>query len=435
MLKILAYVLMTGFFLLYTYVFGSDTSMLMLYVLILLPIFSTFFVYPVSRRLEVSIQVPTLEVEKDGLAEVKVLIKNKSFIPTPFIDISFIEAPNFNFSHDSDITVFLKPMETKSITVGYTPKCRGVSKIGVKSIVLKDYMGFIKLSLLKSNTELQKEIRHMGELTVLPKLVHIKPSNKILKNTNDANSPEETNNLSNNFYSWGGQPGYEFRQYVPGDSLHKIHWKLSAKSDVLMVRKDEESGTTRKLLIIDPYITYIKTKQEQRVWWNLSRQKSEKWKEEKLIIEEKLLEAVLAIANINVIFGNEIEVWMLEKERWVNYLITDKRNINHLQHKMAQYKFMELIQSQSHERIPLLDIMAQDNKKRYSKIGEAIIFTGNYNLPTDEISKFLEYGFSLDMVIIKNSQEEGDTGQNSTHSNVENLWVIDTNEDLNQVFL
>jgi uncharacterized protein (DUF58 family) len=37
----------------------------------------------------------------------------------------------------------------------------------------------------------------------------------------------------------GWRTGYEFREYQAGDSLHKIHWKLSAKKDILMVRKDE----------------------------------------------------------------------------------------------------------------------------------------------------------------------------------------------------
>lgn len=37
-------------------------------------------------------------------------------------------------------------------------------------------------------------------------------------------------------------PDYEIREYVPGDDLKAIHWKLSAKQDALMVRERMASG-------------------------------------------------------------------------------------------------------------------------------------------------------------------------------------------------
>ena len=59
--------------------------------------------------------------------------------------------------------------------------------------------------------------------------------------------PAELPNLSHFQYrSYHPKPGggfseiHDLREYRPGDSLHEIHWKLSAKSDKLIVREAEE---------------------------------------------------------------------------------------------------------------------------------------------------------------------------------------------------
>ena len=40
-------------------------------------------------------------------------------------------------------------------------------------------------------------------------------------------------------------PDYEIREYIPGDELKSIHWKLSAKKDQMMVRERLASGRER----------------------------------------------------------------------------------------------------------------------------------------------------------------------------------------------
>ena len=59
--------------------------------------------------------------------------------------------------------------------------------------------------------------------------------------------PAELPNLSQFQYrSYHPKPGggfseiHDLREYRPGDSLHEIHWKLSAKTDKLIVREAEE---------------------------------------------------------------------------------------------------------------------------------------------------------------------------------------------------
>lgn len=48
---------------------------------------------------------------------------------------------------------------------------------------------------------------------------------------------------------------HELRDYRPGDSLREVHWKLSAKTDTLMIREAQEPITGRALLTLDLYGT------------------------------------------------------------------------------------------------------------------------------------------------------------------------------------
>lgn len=67
--------------------------------------------------------------------------------------------------------------------------------------------------------------------------------------------PDELPNLSRFQYrSYHPKPGggfseiHDLREYRPGDSLHEIHWKLSAKTDKLIVREAEEPN--RGLIVL-----------------------------------------------------------------------------------------------------------------------------------------------------------------------------------------
>ena len=50
----------------------------------------------------------------------------------------------------------------------------------------------------------------------------------------------------------GGYPGYEHREYQPGDPNNRINYKLSAKKRILMVRRDENTTAESTDIVIAP---------------------------------------------------------------------------------------------------------------------------------------------------------------------------------------
>lgn len=427
MAKFIVYLLIIVLVFLYNYILAGESIMLMLYTLIFVPVFSVIFTYPVKSGLEISFQIPNGELEKDSIADVNLTIKNKTVLPAPFIIISFIEPLNLNISHPGNISIFLGPMQSKTITVKYKAKYRGVAQIGLKDIVLKDYMGFLKIPLLEGDGKKQST----GEIVVTPKLVNIKPSNKVLRNSNNA---EDTENPSNNRITWSGEPGYEFREYIPGDPLQKIHWKLSAKYESLMVRKNEGSSTGKKILIIDPYIDA--GKREKGLRTDLSKNKKGQNIEEILMIEEKILEGVIAIANINVTFGKEVYICLLEGDKWNKYLLKDAKSISWLKFKLAHLEF-KWSKDPELNRIPSMDVIARDGDKRHNKVGDTVIFTGAEDESlANEIIKLLKSGAAINVVLIESTKDDEGRKKEVLYSKTvpDNLWVIDVNEDLNKVF-
>ncbi len=425
MVKFFVYFLIIVLVFLYNYILAGESCILMLYALIFVPVFSAIFTYPVKSKIEILFQIPSGELERDAIADVNLTIKNKSVFPVPFLIISFVEPVNLNISHPGNIGIFLRPMQSKTITVKYKAKYRGVAKIGVENVVLKDYMGFFKIPLLKDDRKKQST----GEIVVTPKLINIKPSSKILRNSN--NVKEDTENPSESLLVWSGEPGYEFREYVPGDPLQKIHWKLSAKYETLMVRKNEGSSTGKKLLIIDPYINAAEIERD-----SLKDEKKQNT-EKILMIEEKILEGVIAIANINAAFGKEVDICLLEGDKWNKYSLKDEKSISWLKHKLAHFEFRKSSDPEL-SRIPSIDILTRDGDKRHSQIGDTVIFTGTEDdILANEISKLLSSGAAVNLVMVEGFNDNKSEKRDVLYSKMmlDNLWVIDVREDLNKAFL
>ncbi len=118
-------------------------------------------------------------------------------------------------------------------------KC-GLNRLEIGEIILRDFLGIVYLS--------SPERPEACAAAVLPKDVdytgpEVLPS--FLPSDNDEEETEQS------LFS-GGMPGYEHREYAPGDSPHRINYKLSAKKRTLLVRKDECTAAENVEIILAP---------------------------------------------------------------------------------------------------------------------------------------------------------------------------------------
>ena len=101
---------------------------------------------------------------------------------------------------------------------GFTPEFCGGYRLSVRGARVSDYLGLVSLPVLRKGTM---------ELLVRPRPLPMEDFQDL---------PPE------NCVNWQPSPGvfgesYELRPYRPGDSLNRVHWKLSAKTGALTVRE------------------------------------------------------------------------------------------------------------------------------------------------------------------------------------------------------
>lgn len=128
----------------------------------------------------------------------------------------------------------------RAVVTGYYKAERsGMNTITVQSAILRDFWSIVRLRVPVSETAL---------IAVTPRPMEYSGPEVVMKTlpSEDEEAEEGRSVMS------GGLPGYEHREYFPGDPLRRINYKLSAKKRRLMVRLDESNGlASTNLLIAD----------------------------------------------------------------------------------------------------------------------------------------------------------------------------------------
>ena len=109
-----------------------------------------------------------------------------------------------------------------------------------------------------------------------------------------------------------GVPGYEHRDYVPGDPLKRINWKLSSKKDQLMVRLDEKVSSSSQVMRLD---LVLPEKPERRHYE----------------ISDNIIEASLALLSMLVMSGYESEFNFCLDGAWIMQQVSDEQTLIQLQ--------------------------------------------------------------------------------------------------------
>lgn len=159
--------------------------------------------------------------------------------PTPFValDVKMTVTVSNTFFKTEGTKTFVVPIYALK---GYTlelpmlPNLCGIVSVKVTSLKIKDLMGFKFFN---------KKMEAEHELIIIPE--EISDSMEELPGLEQGMLESEESTKRGNDFS----DVQEIREYIPGDKLMSIHWKLSAKRDILMV-KDRVSMSDKQLVIL-----------------------------------------------------------------------------------------------------------------------------------------------------------------------------------------
>lgn len=267
----------------FVYYYDGKVPYMFFYTVLVLPVVSLLQMIAGYFILSYEQNLNSDSIIKGDEATLKVNIINKSFLFLPYVKISF-----FNDSHgvieNHDINnILVQPFSNKELSFKYIYKYRGYFKLGVKTIELQDFLGIFKIT---------KKNKNPLFIRVYPQIIEIDRFNLIKGSFADSS-------LNMGGVQEDVSTVEDISKYSYGDSLKKIHWKLTAKTNELMVKEYEKVGSSSVIFI-------------------LNLEKNDSLAEKNVFIEDKHIEAVIAV--LRYFTHNEIDVKFIYDNGEINTL-------------------------------------------------------------------------------------------------------------------
>lgn len=238
-MNILGYIILIAFIIICFIFFHSFPMFVVAVFLVLLPFVELFFSKYAFDRILIDVSTTQGKVEKNLEFPLKIKIENKSFIPILRCQVG-LKVSNKFYNHQEDVEL-LVPLYIRHIQEIIYPlksKYSGTVCVDVDNVIISDFLGFISF---------QKDYEAKKEIAIIPKIIDdIKVDYNSLRDGNDES--EESFRKGNDFSEISN-----IREYIPGDSLRDIHWKLSVKKDELMVKEHVSMSSQQIVVLLELY--------------------------------------------------------------------------------------------------------------------------------------------------------------------------------------
>jgi hypothetical protein len=401
--------------------FGGSLLYHALVVLVITPILSISLFFWYRNKLDVQVHIVGEIFEKNSIIDGNVVLMNRTYCPIPFVILHFYLPSHLELDRPQKHILSLASKETKNLSFQYRVKKRGNCVIGIRKIVVSDMLSLISFNRAQ---KLDCQI-FQKEITILPTLQCINTNSRILENKEKFLGGNEDSRERVHFL---GSPGYELREFREGDSLQRINWKITAKTNTFMVRKDEPFASAKRDIVLNPNVSreYVNLAEGSvlKQWF----QRIVGYDELRLkMIEDQTLESLLAVCYANIKIGNIVHLWIYEKENWHILHLADMGHIQDLQLKLAQYSFNRDRDSMKAAYCSFMEDNFEHGERRAlqifsSGIDASFIF---------ELQKFYEANIELEIVVVMDHPLK--STKQMAHL-ARNIWVIQSQEDISVYF-
>ena len=122
------------------------------------------------------------------------------------------------------------------------PRFCGKGDVRLTDLQISDYLAMFRFRMKQEIAE---------TVLITPEIPEMKANSELFRSVSTVVAASDEETESTPTHSASAMPGYEHRDYVPGDSLKRINWKLSSKRHHLMVRQDEPIALARLSVVLD----------------------------------------------------------------------------------------------------------------------------------------------------------------------------------------
>lgn len=219
------------------YFLGTYFNLIFLSALIVVPIVSYVNGLLASHFVDVTISGASFVENRNDEFVFTINASNNSvfFSNTCVIQIDISNSLQKD-TYTHSLTMPLTPMGTVSTTYPVKSDHCGIIKISVPSVWVYDLLTVFSF---KKNINFTKEIPVFPNYNVIDEefeMDYTEGYSEISESTAKGNDSSEVTDV---------------REYIPGDKLQDIHWKLSAKKDILMVKEHISLASEQLVLYIE----------------------------------------------------------------------------------------------------------------------------------------------------------------------------------------
>jgi hypothetical protein len=242
--------------------FGGNIPYALFYLAIFIPIISFLYTLYVYIRFKIYQSMDNRTVVKGDWNRYSLIIANEDLITFRNVKVNFLYDKSTIKQTGESMEYSLLPNDKRLMETKVRCNYRGAYFIGVDSIEVTDFLYLFSITYpLKSKLK----------VWVLPRVVHIEQL-AIAPAVVDSKNPVRFSNAVEE------ELDTEVRRYNPGDNKKRIHWKASAKANELLSRQYHQKPKSEVILFMD-----------------LAKVREDELKA--VIIEDKIIESTLAIAN------------------------------------------------------------------------------------------------------------------------------------------
>ncbi len=342
--------------LVFAYFNGGKIPYMMLYTVILLPVVSLAYMTVIYFRFKYGQELDKKFVVKGDWINFIFSINNEDFFIYPYIKVSFYGSQTI-FENQFQVKNFsLTPFSGRNYTFKLQCNYRGNYEMGINSVELEDFFGLFRFKY---------NIYEPKYITVYPRIVYLEKFRLKIDYMSESNSILNSRDEDMTTIS-------DVRKYQYGDNLKRIHWKLTARSQELMVKKFQSTSEANILMLLD-------------------LQKNNFTPGENIIVEDKLIESAVAI--LYYCLNKWIPVnFAFFSDSLHNVHATNHQSFNEIYEILAKVKFTD--------NVPIKDLLEIYTSNALHSTS-VIIFTSNLDFDLySQLHKTLNFGYDVSLVYI-----------------------------------
>ena len=230
------YALLLVFALIFTQALRATASAVLFWFLVLLPILSIIYVLVGKALIRIYVSSDITKVEKMQPVNYELRIINASPFAYPFIEaVVSVPQPDGVRCTEQSLTMSLSPLGSYIVNHETSFRYRGTYEIGVRCLYISDFLGLFAIRL---------DVDIYQNVMVFPRKLGM----EMKMATSATDIPNDAAKL---VFSTEKAEISNIREYVPGDSLKSIHWKLSSKAvDGTLMVKDFNTNTSQSVYML-----------------------------------------------------------------------------------------------------------------------------------------------------------------------------------------